>query len=331
MATERRYSGVEVRAEGRRLIGPALVYGDVSPSHRERFEPGAFVLGTGTRYLDVEHDQDRVIAHTAGGGLTLRDTPEALMVEAVLPDIPLANKALDDVRAKRLRGFSIEFAALAETRDASGIRVVCRAELPGIGLVGSPSYPLSRVEARQRSGRVMRSRIPYNKTLACDCIAKGGAGSACVAAAKFSRHAGDLMAEAFNEANREVLAIAGNYRRPLGSASRGTVRANSTADGLEIEIDLPAGAIGDEVIAANETAGVIIRPLIDMSRSEFVDTPTGREYRRPHLRALIVGSTDARGGWPDVTIEDVLDVPPRGAAAMARALSKMSRRRRVWL
>ena len=36
---ERRTFGTEVRAEGRRLSGVVLAYGDVSPSHRERFEP----------------------------------------------------------------------------------------------------------------------------------------------------------------------------------------------------------------------------------------------------------------------------------------------------
>ena len=110
MTIERRASGVEFRTEGRRLIGPAMTYGDISPSHRERFEAGAFNVSDGaTRWLDVRHQQEQVIAWTGGGGLELTDTPDALQVRATLPDIPAANAALADVRAGRLKGFSVEF------------------------------------------------------------------------------------------------------------------------------------------------------------------------------------------------------------------------------
>ena len=51
MNAERRYCGVELRAEGRRLYGPAIRYGDISPTHKERFEPGAFSLDQRTRCL----------------------------------------------------------------------------------------------------------------------------------------------------------------------------------------------------------------------------------------------------------------------------------------
>ena len=77
--------------------------------------------------------------------------------------------------------------------------------------------------------------------------------------------------------------------------------------------------VGDEVIAANEAAGVIVRPLIDMERSEFTDTDKGRVYSRPHVRAFIVGATDTKEGWPDVTIDYDGD----------RAAPE--RRRRFWL
>ena len=88
----------------------------------------------------------------------------------------------------------------------------------------------------------------------------------------------------------------------------GTLRARSTARGLEVEIDLPAGTVADEIVAANETAGVVIRPLIDFARSTFTDTKAGREYSRPHVRAFIVGATDTKEGWPEVTMSlDTLD------------------------
>ena len=155
MKIERRYSGLEFRAEGRKLIGSALVYGDFSPSHKERFEAGAFDLSADeTRWLDIEHDMSRVVAHTENGGLELRDTKDALEIEANLPRIPLADVALESVRAGKLKGFSIEFKAIEE-RMESGLRVISKAILSGIGLVGAPSYTQSTVEARRRRARFL--------------------------------------------------------------------------------------------------------------------------------------------------------------------------------
>ena len=75
------------------------------------------------------------------------------------------------------------------------------------------------------------------------------------------------------------------------------------------------------MIAANEAAGVIVRPLIDYDRAEFTDGPDGRTVTKPHLRAFIVGATDTKEGWSDAVI-DYGD--PEGRAAPER-------RRRVWL
>ena len=148
MATERYFAGLEIRTDGRSLVGPAIRFGEVSPDHRERFEPGAFALDDGrTRWLDVGHDRSIVIAHTDGGGLELRDTGEALEVTAHLAEIPAAMRALDDVKAGLLRGFSIEFDPIEELREG-GIRVVTKALLAGIGLVRNPSYTGSVVEVR---------------------------------------------------------------------------------------------------------------------------------------------------------------------------------------
>ena len=149
--TERILRPLELRAEGRRLEGIALKYGEISPNHQERFLPGAFSLDPGTtRWLDYRHDRTRVLAHTEGGGLTLRDSSEALLLEAELPNLPLSEKALDEISSGTLSGLSIEFRAERESRDGS-VRVVEKADLAGIGLVASPSFPASR--GRDQSGR----------------------------------------------------------------------------------------------------------------------------------------------------------------------------------
>ena len=318
----------EFRVAGRTLSGAAMVYGDVSPDFRERFEPGAFGE-VRTVDINVQHDP----ALVAVRGALLTDSPRELRVRAELPP---ASAALNLVRRGALNGFSVEFHAKAERREA-GVRVIERADLTGLALVDRGAYPGATAEVRARSGRRLRSTVPYNRDLACECIAKRGPGSGgeCIPIARFSKAAGDemaaMMTRAFAEAERDILIVAGNFRRPLGSVSKGTVRAESTDAGLTIEVDMPAGAIGDEVIAAHEAAGVIVRPLIDMERSDFIDTARGREYSRPHLRAFIVGATDTKSGWSDAVIDNVLDDGPTTTAQKIAALSKISKRRRVWL
>ena len=291
---ERRTGPLEVRAEGRVLTGPAIRYGDVSPSHRERFEAGAFDLDGRTRWLDYRHDRERALAWT-GSGLTLTDTREALMVEADLPSIPLADRALADVAAGRLTGFSVEFNAVEERRE-SGIRVVSRAELSGIGLVAAPSYTQSTVEIRARSGRTLRATIPAGKNLACRC-----SGIQC----KFARLMDKAMKDIFDEfkkesSQREMIAAFGSYDSPLASLASGTLRGSLLLNGDgQVEIDIPEGVAGAATIAAHDAAGVIVRPVLDAQDSVSHLEADTRIYTSAKARAWIVSATDQREGWPN--------------------------------
>ena len=152
---ERRAALGELRVEGRRIIGVVMRYGQVSPSHKERFEPGSFRMAA-TIHLDLNHDRDVVVAWHPDGGLTLEDRGEVLELSAELPPIPAADRALDEIRTGKTNGLSIEFRALKEGQ-VNGVRVIEEAELSGIGLVSKPSYEGSRVEARARKhGRLPR-------------------------------------------------------------------------------------------------------------------------------------------------------------------------------
>ena len=316
--TERRAGG-EVRVSGRTLSGVAMPYGTIAPDFRERFEPGAFGEVRAID-LNLQHDASTVLVR----GATLSDSPAALSVRAMLPE---GAAALSLVKRGALNGFSVEFSPKREHRDAAGVRVVEAADLTGLALVDRGAYPGAKAEVRARSGRRMRSKIPYDSYLACECIAQRGPGSGgtCIPLVRFNKMAGEEMAKVFDRAfaefERDVLVVAGDFKRPLGSVRKGTLRGKSTDDGLDLEVDLPAGAVGDEIVAAHEAAGVVIRPLIDFDRSEFVDTPEGREYTKPHLRAFLVGATDTKAGWPDPTI-DYGD--PEGRAVPVA-------RRRLWL
>ena len=321
--SERRRGG-ELRAEGRRLSGIVMPYGDISPSHREKFEPASLRMAPAVP-LNLFHDPERAVAWQPGGGLDLRQDREALRMVAVLAPIPAADRALADIRAGRIVGLSIEFKAVRERREG-GLRVVEEAVLSGIGLVRVPSYGASRVEARAKSGRTLRSTIPVDRALACECIAQAGSGSggSCIPIVKLRSEVSRIMADTIERAaegtGADVLAVYKDYSRPLGSARRGTLRAVEGEDGLDIEVDLPIGEAGDMAVAANAAAGIVARPLIDYDRSEYEDGPEGRVISNPHLRAILIGATDARAGWPDALID-----------GGERSAAPERRRRRVWL
>ena len=285
MNLERFYAGLELRAEGRTLRGPAINYGEVSASHREKFEPGAFNLGDGkTRYLDLGHDPEKVLAFTGGGGLELRDTPGALEVAATLPRIPAADRALQAVHDGKLRGFSIEFHAEAERRE-SGIRIVERADLVGVGLVGNPSYQNSTVEVRARGAR---GSIPFGKKLACEC------------------HDGSCNKVDIRDVEipkgRDVIAVAGSYQRAIGSAKRGTLKLEKTADGLAVELDAAALATpaGRELVEMAGSVPIYARPIFRQDASKYTETGDIARYDRMALKAILIGATDNAEGWPEL-------------------------------
>ena len=118
MEFERRYSGTEFRAEGRRLSGTVMRYGDISPSHRERFEPGSLRMAEAV-HLDLHHDVERAVAWHPGGGLTLQNGRGELRMTAALPPIPAADRALAEIKAGRVDGLSVE-----SRRFASGATAI---------------------------------------------------------------------------------------------------------------------------------------------------------------------------------------------------------------
>ena len=149
---ERYLTEDEVRAEGRRLSGVAIRYGDTAQSHRERFEPGSLRLDDHV-ILDWEHDQLRALAWAPDGGLELTDGPDAMRMTATLPPLPAGDRALEEVRAGKVTGLSIRFRPVRE-RMENGIRIIEEALLRGIAITRAPSYQDSRVEARSRKRRI---------------------------------------------------------------------------------------------------------------------------------------------------------------------------------
>ena len=157
MDIEQRYC--EIRAEGRKLNGVAVRYGDVAalPFGKERIEAGAF-SPLGDAILNSQHDRAAPLARTGGGGLVLKDSDEALSIEAELPNTRATDDVLELVRTKVIRGLSIEFRAVKERAEA-GLRIIERAVLVGVAVVDTPAYPASVVEARMKEAPPPRRMV----------------------------------------------------------------------------------------------------------------------------------------------------------------------------
>ena len=69
-------------------------------------------------------------------------------MRAAIPDTVYGRRARELIDAKIVRGLSAEFVPQDESYE-SGMRVIKRAELHGIGLVDRPAYPASTIDMRQ--------------------------------------------------------------------------------------------------------------------------------------------------------------------------------------
>ena len=320
----------ELRQQGRTLTGTAIKYGDIAvmPWGKEKFEPGAFgSMVHADVILNSQHDRSTPLARTGGGGLTLSDSPSALIIRADLPDTQAANDVLELVRRKVLRGLSIEFKATAE-RQENDLRIIERADLFGCAVVDKPAYPQASIAARakkgrKRSGRTVRAEIPIGKPLSCECAPQGSTHI------EFSSEAVDNIfnEKLFEKGSKQIVAAyLENYSSPLASTSRGTLRGAIKGTGLKgrrpvVEIDIPDSQAGRDLIAAWESSGIIVRPFIADVQGEIVDGV--QKVTDARLRALIVSSTDAREGWPS---PEIIATP-----AVAVETSRARPGRRIWL
>ena len=320
-AFERRLLGVELRAEGRRLSGTVLAYGDTSPSHRERFEPRALRLAPAVP-LNLMHNPLQAVAWHPDGGLRLEHDDDALRMVADVPAIPAGDVALEMVRQGEAKGLSVEFRAERERREGRGdhaVRVIEAAELTGVGIVRRPSYGKSHVEARARSGRTMRASIPTDTTMDCACVDGG-----CSRVQVLSDAMDQMWQETFTGATERIAtAYLENQSAPIASTSRGTLRGRVTGVGdYEVELDIPDSEAGRQLIAAWDASGLVVRPFVDQVQGEVIDGV--QHVSGGRLRAFVATTTDQREGWPD---PELMATPPD----VLEGRSALPERRKVWL
>jgi phage head maturation protease len=282
----------------------------------ERFQPGAFreYLRSGATELNLQHDQTITIARTGDAGrlgsLRLQDGPGELRMTATLPPGRAFDKALELVRDGSTAEVSVEFNSVAEQR-AGDQRTVTAAELPAIGIVDAGAYGGGGavVEVR-RAGRQLVGAIPFVKRLACEC-----SGPDC----HFAEFAPGSLAPA---PGSDVLAVAGDFSRPLGSVSRGTVELLPAEQEMIVMVNLSDTAEARRLLDAYEAAGVYLRPYLDRGAAEFTKAGDLARYSRAPIRAIIAGATDKTEGWEAAKLRDRRSADPA---------ARPDRRRRVWL
>ena len=301
-------AGAEFRVSGRTLTGPALVFGDISPDHREKFEPGAFGASPAAP-LNIQHDPRLEVL--GAGDYDLTDTGRALEVRAMLPETSAAIKL---VQRGALGGFSVEFHARAERREG-GLRVVERAELVGVGLVDIPSFPGSLAEVRARGARggrlgTLRGSVPTGRTLDCECGPDG-----CIEAV-FETGSLDSTLD-----KDEVLATVGDFSRAFAAKSNKGVRFWRSDRGLEFAVDVPKSEVGERLMEQMRTVPVFARPSINLAESTFERVGTVARYSEANIRGMIVKPTDRVSGWSPVVLgRDGEDGPERAPGRRRSAL-----------
>ena len=291
----------------------------------ERFRPGAF---GDVAMLDVilnsHHQRTVPLARTAGGGLNLIDSKDGVEFVAELPETTAADDVLALVRSKVLRGASIEFHALRES-FAGRDRLIEAAKLIAIGVVDTPAYPQSSIEARARGGLsvafvqrfakpFVSGLIPRKNVLACDCV--GGIDCDSVSF-------GDGAFDSTLKGDGEVLAITGDFGKVIGSRKRGTLGLEMTDAGLEIRIakeaaDTPAGI---ELAGASKVSPMYARPIVDLEAATYEVREGVAHYSDAPIRAILVKPTDRSRGWPEAVI----------AEGMTEDAPKRSREFALWL
>jgi HK97 family phage prohead protease len=152
----------EVRAEGgSTLLRGAFPYGSetvLGDGRRERFAARAFrsriEAGENIFFL-AGHDMEKPLASTEAGSLTLRETDDALHIEArVVPSTSWAHDALAALAAGLTKGISPGFRVApggdTVTRSAEGelLRTVNRADLFEISMVTRAAYDQAQIAAR---------------------------------------------------------------------------------------------------------------------------------------------------------------------------------------
>ena len=228
---DRVFTGIELRAENRRITGLGLPYRQLSPSHRERFEPiaGGVEIAP-SAWLNLDHKPREVVAWR-GAGLEVRETDKGLEVDAVAPETPAGEAALEGIRSGERAGLSVEFRSVQERREGqTGTRILEAFQVAGFGIVRAASYPGTQVEVRQRTGLPITGTVGLGENLSCTCR------DDCTAV-NIAPDAFDTALAEAGAGTRQISAfLSGRFNEPFASIGNG-LQVTRNAGELVITLD----------------------------------------------------------------------------------------------
>lgn len=292
---------IELRYDGERtLSGTLMRYGDtaVMPwGDKERFEPGAFGnVGKADVTLNVQHDRSRLIGRTGGGGVELRDSPTELSISAKLPDTREANDAIELVRGKILRGFSVEFLpddARQEMEGGKRLHIITRAKLVGVGVVDRPAYPHSKVNPRSEPMDDKQLQEAVRTALAEDAEKRQ---EALIGVVRSTVKAELETAESEHQRKAEEMQQAAERRADLLVKFRSVLPKDYESKGKTAK-DILVAAAGDEIAdAANRSEDYLeakLEGIIERREQVAGNLPGGKPARANDPAGAIFAPLDA--------------------------------------
>ena len=307
---ERRYCEVEYRAAAGTIEGTAIDYSDAAripgPGGEvmlERVQTGAF--GTiGDVILNLQHDRQRPIART-GGGLELRDSPEALRATVQLPDTTDGRDARILLTRKVLRGLSVEM--IVQDDEFRGVeRIIKRAELKGLALVDRPAYECSVAALKRWSEVEDRAAFTGSYTMDTAETISDAPGRAVVRKRRFQPGAFDASVA---DPDHEIgLLTSRNPNDAVASKRSGTLSIERDGASLLVTASSVADTGPWRDLVARREAGLslALKPVIKADSGDFEDIPEDpadgsaliRTYTAAKLLGFMVTPRPTKGAAP---------------------------------
>ncbi len=206
-------------------------------------------------------------------------------------DIREDSAAAELVRRGSLKGLSLSFRAI-EQRMEDGIRTITRAGLTAIAVVDRPAYAgAGDIELRAGRHGSVNFKVRSGKRYGCRCAKDCGE-------AEFEK---DSFAPLFNKETRPDNLIAGYgssfVDRPIASTRRGTLSVRPDKGGISGTILLPDDQVYDNMRNVDRTAGLSVRPVIDMAKSAYTVAGSVAVYSAVRVRGVVVAATGEDKGW----------------------------------
>lgn len=163
--TQETRTSVEMRAEGRKLVGYAATFNQETriADFRETIKPGAFTasLTSGKDILAlVDHDSGKVLARTKSGTLRLSEDERGLRFEIDIPDTSAGRDVLALAARSDLGGMSFGFNVDQGGEHWNGDQRELRSvTLHEVSVVNAwPAYSGTSVSVRARQNRTEADR-----------------------------------------------------------------------------------------------------------------------------------------------------------------------------